>query len=252
MKRTLLGGLALSLLLPVSAFAADIALPGPVISPPPPPPPFTWTSCYGGLRAGGGVGKSDLTDPVGVVSGTSGFSAANLDISGYMVGGQLGCDYQFTPNWVAGVEWAVTGGDISKTSTIGVPAVALGDTATYKVTTDFLMSATARVGYAWDRWMLYAKGGFAGAGNKYSAFDTAQTYNFQGTENRVGWTAGAGVEWALWEDWSVRLEYDYYGFGTHNVTFNDSTISGVIGPVNIKENIQIITLGVNFHVYAGP
>ena len=47
----------------------------------------------------------------------------------------------------------------------------------------------------------------------------SQTYNFEGVENRLGWTAGVGVEWALWDDWSVRLEYDYYGFGTRNVTF---------------------------------
>ena len=114
-----------------------------------------------------------------------------------------------------------------------------------------MASVTGRVGYAWDRWMLYAKGGFAGAGNKYSAFDVFQTYNFQGTENRVGWTAGAGLEWAMWEDWSVRLEYDYFGFGTQNVTFIDS-ISATTAPVKIKQNIQLITLGVNFHAYAGP
>src|SRR5271163_3694740 len=167
MKTTMLGGAALSLLT-VSAFAADIAVPRPMMSPPL-PPPFTWTSCYGGLRAGGGLGQSDLTDTAGVVSATSGFSSANLNISGYMLGGQIGCDYQFAPNWVVGIEGAVTGGAIGGNTTIALPLVAAGDTATYKETTDFLMSATARVGYAWDRWMLYAKGGVAGAGNKYSA-----------------------------------------------------------------------------------
>jgi len=249
MKTTLLAGAAFSLLTG-SVFAADLSVP-PLPYAPPPPPPFTWTSCYGGLRAGGGVGQSDLTDIAGVVSPTSGFSAANVNVSGWMAGGQLGCDYQFAPSWVVGIEGAVTGGDIGATSNFAL-APFPGDTATYKVTTDFLYSATARVGYAWDRLLLYAKGGVAGAGNKYSAFDSFQTYNFQGTENRVGWTAGAGVEWALWEDWSVRLEYGYFGFGAQNVTFTDSTITGVSGPVSIKQNIQLITLGVNFHAYAGP
>jgi opacity protein-like surface antigen len=250
MKKTLLGGAALSLLLTVPAFAADLAVPL-AAYPAPSPPPFTWTSCYGGLRAGGGIGQSDLTDTAGVVSGISGFSTANLNLAGWMAGGQLGCDYQFAPSWVVGIEGAVTGGNISKTATIAVPLVAAGDTATYKATTDFLMSATVRVGYAWDRWMLYAKGGFAGAGNNYSAFDAFQTYNIQGTENRVGWTAGAGLEWAFREDLSVRLEYDYYGFGSNTATFIDS-VSTTSGPVNIKQNIQLITLGVNFHAYAGP
>jgi outer membrane immunogenic protein len=250
MKATLLGGAAL-LVLTVSAFAADIGVPGAAISSPP-PLPFTWTSCYGGLRAGGGLGQSNLTDTAGVVSATSGFTSANLNISGYMVGGQIGCDYQFAPNWVVGIEAAASGGNIGATTTIAVPLVPPGDTATYKETTDFLMSATARVGYAWDRWMLYAKGGVAGANNKYSAFDTASTYNFQGLDDRIGWTVGAGVEWALWQDWSIRLEYDYYGFGTRSVTFNDATFTGVIGPESINQNIQVVTLSINFHAYAGP
>jgi len=130
--------------------------------------------------------------------------------------------------------------------------VAAGDVATFKETTDFLMTATGRVVYSWDRWMLYAKGGFAGAGDKYYAFDTGANYNFTGLENRLGWTAGAGIEWALWEDWSVKLEYNYYGFGTRSVTFIDNTLALTSGPENIKQNIQTIMLGVNFHVFAGP
>ena len=78
------------------------------------------------------------------------------------------------------------------------------------------------------------------------------TYDFEGVETRFGWTAGAGVEWALWNNWSVKLEYDYYGFGTRSVTFIDN-VSGTIGPLDIKQNIQVVKLGVNFHVWAdGP
>jgi len=113
---------------------------------------------------------------------------------------------------------------------------------------------TGRIGYAWDRWMLYAKGGVAGAGDKYSAVGTflGAPYDFEGLENRYGWTAGAGVEWALWQDWSIRLEYDYYGFGQRSVTFIDNTFNGgALGPENIKQTIQVVTLGVNFHAFAG-
>jgi len=197
------------------------------------------------------VGQKDLTDTAGVLFPTTGFSTANLDIFGYMLGGQIGCDYQFASNWVVGIEGAVSGGGIRAKTNFATPAIA-GDTTTFKATTDFLMSATARVGYAWDRWMLYAKGGVAGAGDKYSALDAFQTYDFEGLENRIGWTAGAGVEWALWQDWSVKLEYDYYGFGQRSVTFIDNTFNGgASGPENIKQNIQVIMLGLNFHVYEG-
>ena len=246
MKTTLIGSAAFSLLT-VSAFAADLGAP-PMSAP---VPAFTWTSCYGGLHGGGGFGQKDLTDTAGVLSPTTGFTTVNLGISGYMLGGQIGCDYQFAPNWVLGIEGTVSGGDIGG-KTVFAPPGFPGDTTTFKETTNFLMSVTGRVGYAWDRWMLYGKGGFADAGDKYDAFDAVPMYDFEGLENRIGWTAGAGVEWALWQDWSVRLEYDYYGFGTRSVTFIDSTIAMTSGPENIKQNIQVVTLGLNFHVFAGP
>ena len=248
MKATLLGGAAASLLT-ISAFAADLGIPPaplqPVI------PPFTWTSCYAGVHAGGGWGKKDLTDTVGIFSGTpGGFSSANLDVSGYMLGGQIGCDYQFAPNWVVGIEGAASGGNIG--GTISVPTNVAGDSASFKSTTDFLASVTGRIGYAWDRWMVYGKGGVALVGDRYHIADIAQTYAFDATENRLGWTAGAGIEWAFTPEWSVKLEYDYYGFGTKSVLLVDSTLLMTNAPVNISQNIQVVTLGVNFHALSGP
>lgn len=133
---------------------------------------------------------------------------------------------------------------------MAVPLVAPGDNATFKDTTDFLASVTGRVGYTWDRWMLYGKGGVGFVNDRYNLADAIGTYDFDGLENRLGWTAGAGVEWALWDDWSVKLEYDYYGFGTRNVTFIEET-SQASGPESIKQNIQVIKLGLNFRVGAG-
>jgi outer membrane immunogenic protein len=247
MKVTLLASAALSLLT-VSAFGADMEMPP--IKGPLAPPPFTWTGCYAGGQAGGGFGQKDLNDSVGIVSPLTGFTSANLNINGYMLGGQIGCDYQFAFNWVAGIEGAASGGNIGGSTSVATPGIA-GDSATFKETTDLLTSVTARVGYTWDRWLLYVKGGAAWASERYSAFDVAGNYDFEGLETRFGWTAGAGVEWALWNDWSVKLEYDYYGFGTHSVTFIDN-VSGTVGPLDIKQNIQVIKLGLSFHVFAGP
>jgi outer membrane immunogenic protein len=100
--------------------------------------------------------------------------------------------------------------------------------------------------------MLYGKGGVALVGDRYRATDAMQTYAFDGAENRLGWTAGAGVEWAFDPLWSVKLEYNYYGFGTRSVLFVDSTLLGINAPVNIQQNIQVVTLGVNFHARSGP
>ena len=78
------------------------------------------------------------------------------------------------------------------------------------------MSATGRAGYAWDRWMLYVKGGVAWLGDRYDVTGTFTGVPFDLRrlgDQRLGWTAGGGVEWAFSDDWSVTLEYDYYGFG---------------------------------------
>src|SRR6516164_1266506 len=256
MKATVLGGAAASLLT-VSAFAADLGIPA--AQPQVVIPPFTWTSCYAGVQAGAGWGKKDLTDTVGILSSLpGGFSAASLDVSGWMVGGQFGCDYQFAPTWVVGIEGAASGGNISKTTTFATTVTEPGDDiASFRSTTDFLASITGRIGYAFDRWMVYGKGGVALVGDRYHSDDVGGNFFFDATENRIGWTAGAGVEWAFTPEWSVKLEYDYYGFGTKSLSFTDTTILGApaspfIAPANINQNIQVVLLGVNFHARSGP
>ena len=193
------------------------------------------------------LGANELNDSAGTIAsaGVAGFTSANTNISGYLLGGQIGCDYQFVPNWVAGIEGAAAGGNIGGNTTVAIP----GDSITFTENTDLLASVTARVGYAWNNWLLYGKGGPAWTANRYSAFDAAGLVDFQGLETRFGWTAGAGIEWAFWDNWSVKLEYDYYGFGTRSVTFIDN-ITGTVGPMEINQNIQVVKLGLNFHVSA--
>jgi len=152
MKQILFGCAAFSLLT-ATAFAADL---GPVmpLKLPQAPVPFSWTGCYAGGQAGGGFGQTGLTDTAGVLSPFTGFTSANVNATGYTLGGQIGCDYQFTPNWVLGIEGAAAGGNIGGKTTLAVPAVAPGDVATFKDMTELLTSVTARAGYAWDRWLL--------------------------------------------------------------------------------------------------
>ena len=170
-----------------------------------------------------------------------------------MVGGQIGCNYQFAPTWVVGIEGAASGGNISKTTTFATTVATPGDdTATFRSTTDFLASITGRIGYAFDRWLVYGKGGVALVGDRYHVDDLDGNFFFDATENRIGWTAGAGIEWAFTPEWSVKLEYNYYGFGTKSVLLEDTTIAITNAPVNINQNIQVVLLGVNFHARSGP
>jgi outer membrane immunogenic protein len=224
-----------------------------------PGPAFSWTSCYLGAHAGGGWANKAVTDPVQLVqdslSGapvTTGVTTTNLSPSGAVVGGQIGCDYQFASNWVVGVEGAASGSTMKGSTSVGLPAGFPGDTALVTTRTDFLPSATARLGYAVDRWLFYFRGGAAWTGGKYTVTGTfaGTGFGFEGLDSRVGFTAGGGVEWAFLRHWSATLEYDYYQFGHGDVLMSDS-INVVSGPVDVKQSIQVVKVGLNFHIWGG-
>ncbi len=108
MKAILLGAAAVSLLTVSAAFGADLAVP---------PAPrraaaFHLDELLRGRQRRRRVRAKGSDDTAGMLSPHSGFSSANLDISGYLLGGQIGCDYQFASNWVLGIEGAASGGDI--------------------------------------------------------------------------------------------------------------------------------------------
>ncbi len=226
---------------------------------------FTWTGCYIGMHAGGAWMSNSVTDPVLLVQdnpnlGGPGFTTVGpttVDVGqrGAVVGGQLGCDYQAMPNFVVGIEGAASGATLKGTRLIALPD-SPPDIAELTIKTDFITSLTARAGFAVDHWLFYGKGGAAWANNKYSLVGNFSNvgmiapptpFDFEGLSDRVGWTVGAGVEWAFADDWSARLEYDYYDFGTHVVTMND-VVNG-FGPLSIKTTLQTVKLGVNFHVH---
>jgi outer membrane immunogenic protein len=115
------------------------------------------------------------------------------DTSGVIGGGQVGCNYQFAPNWVIGIEGDGSAADIKGDAT----ATILGITGTAHVRTDWIASVTGRVGWAADRWLVYAKGGAAWAGDNYSADVPVFVEHIGASETRAGWTVGGGVESAI-------------------------------------------------------
>jgi outer membrane immunogenic protein len=236
-----------------SAFAADMP-----ITKAPPLERFSWTGCYLGGHIGGGWARKDITDPVQVVQdlflgagSTVGVTTVSPSPTGVVIGGQIGCDYQFASNFVIGVEGAASGSTMRSTRNVGLP---LGnpDVALVKANTDFLPSLTARIGYAFDNVLLYARGGAALAGDKYefSGSFTGLPFDFNGNDNRFGWVVGGGVDWAFTPHWSVNLEYDYYQFGHGNVMMIDQ-INAFSGVVDVRQNVQLVKIGFNFHVW-GP
>jgi opacity protein-like surface antigen len=216
---------------------------------------FSWTGCYLGGHLGGGFAKKNITDPVQLVQDsfgagpTVGTTTVDVSPSGVVVGGQIGCDYQFAPSWVVGIAGDAAGSTMKGSTIVGLPLSA-PDTALVRAKTDFLTSVTARVGYAFDNVLLYAKGGGALAGDRYDVSGSfgGTPFGFVGLENRIGWTVGGGVEWAFSQHWSASVEYDYYGFGHRVIAMSDAT-NAFLGNVDVGQNIQVVKVGLNFHVW---
>jgi opacity protein-like surface antigen len=255
MRKSLLAAVVMSMPgLTGSALAADLAAKTPWNAPP--VHAFSWSSCYFGLHGGGVFASKDITDPVQLVEGATGpngVTTAHLSPSGAVIGGQLGCDYQFAPNWVVGIEGAASGSTMKGSTTVGLPGGLVGDQAQVGSRTDFLPSVTGRLGYAIDHALLYGKAGVAWTSSKYTATGSfgGTAFNFQGFDTRTGWTAGAGVEWAFSRNWSVSVEYDYYSFGSGTTLLSDLAGNFNAGTVDAKQNIQVVKAGLNFHMWSG-
>lgn len=215
------------------AFAADL----PPQAPPPARAPamvvaerFNWTGIYVGAHGGYGWGK--------FTGASLAVATSSVDTDGWLAGGQIGANYQMGPV-VIGIQGDYAYADIKKT----VAAVPPPGSGTIK--NDFVATASVRVGAAFDRVLLYVKGGGAWTRDKVSLSDgTGGTAT--GNFNRTGWLAGGGVEWAFYGNWSAFAEYNYLGFGNTSET---PTVAGGFPPVaaaDVSLKMHIAKAGVNF------
>ena len=245
---------ALAVTLAGPAIAADLPLKSDYVA-----PRFSSTSCYVGGHLGGGFARKDMTDPVQLVQDsfnggpiTNGITTVSTSPTGVVIGGQIGCDYQFASNLVIGIEGAASGSTMRGSTTVSLPAGA-PDLALVQANTDFLASVTGRVGYAFDNVLLYAKGGLAVAGDKYNVsgatFLGPPPYNFQGLDNRLGYIVGGGVDWAFSRHWSMNVEYDYYQFGHGNILMTEQISGAFSGVVDVRQTVQVVKVGFNFHIW---
>ena len=72
--------------------------------------------------------------------------------------------------------------------------------------------------------------------------------HIEASERRSGWTVGAGLEWAFWNNWSAKLEYDFYNFGTRTLTFT-GTFAGVpevVPGIEIRQRASVAKFGINY------
>jgi opacity protein-like surface antigen len=157
-----------------------------------------------------------------------------------MVGGQVGYNYQIG-KWVLGVEGDAAWGNLKDESVCpdGINACWTRQ--------NWLATVTGRVGYAFDQALFYVKAGAAFTHADY--FKTApipSVFDERGGGRREGWTAGAGMEYALWNNWTMRLEYDYLDFGSRTFALNNVATSTFAENVTARQNAHEVKLGLNY------
>lgn len=196
------------------------------------PQSTNWTGFYVGLQLGGGFLHASWTDPFSGLSDSP--SSSNV-----LGGGQIGVNYQFG-SWVLGLNADIDGTDLHGSAT---------DAAGFAHTTTshWLSTVTGRLGYAVERVLFYVKGGAAFADDRDQVV-TPGGFTATGSDStRVGWTAGGGFEYAITNNWSALVEYDYLGFGSDNATLTISPLSSFgTSTANVNLDIQKVIAGVNY------
>jgi outer membrane immunogenic protein len=230
MKKFLLTSAAI-VAMTTSSLAADLAA-RPYTKAPPPiaAPIYNWTGFYIGGHVGGAFGgENNILAP--------GFTGGNSNDGVFMSGVQIGYDNQFAPNWVFGLE-----ANYSFLDTNDNPFVNRG-----------LGSVTGRLGYTWGPSLLYVKGGYAWADSRLTNGFGGGTFSDWDGGGRDGYTVGAGLEYMFTQNWSGKIEYQYYDFGTRNALF--TTPAGVVTAVGFRNDEHTIKAGLNYRFNwgsAGP
>ncbi|MBV9064521.1 MAG: porin family protein [Methylobacteriaceae bacterium] len=266
-----------------SAFAADLPSRA---APPPAPytspvPVSTWTGFYVGVNAGGTFSGSSLialTPSTDFGPFPSGFASAqatgayptslNSRRTGFIGGGQAGFNYQFGM-FVAGFEADIQAlpQRTSVSATLFNPApppanfaAPVFGTASVTRRLDYLGTARGRLGVAFGPALVYATGGLAYGRTDLAytgtiGFPIAPTVFLTGSSSTsrtsLGYALGGGVEYAVWNNWSVKAEYLYYNLGRHSTIIggsftNFAPTTGGFSTASVRDDGHILRVGLNY------
>jgi outer membrane immunogenic protein len=217
---------------PIAALAAD--LPAPSYPAPQPAVAYNWTGIYIGINGGYGAGNSNWSD--GLVGTTGSFTT-----SGFLIGGTLGINYQIG-QYVFGIEgdgdWTNLEGNSG--STCGAISAVVPPPDGCQTQSGWLATVRGRVGYALDRILIYGTAG-AAFGNVQSGLNPPSTFD---NSAEAGWTVGAGIEFALSQNWTAKVEYLFVDLPNGSCT-TAANCGGAAGSI-VSFNENVARAGVNF------
>jgi outer membrane immunogenic protein len=165
-------------------------------------------------------------------------STGSFNVNGFLFGGTLGANFQ-TGRLVLGLEgdfdWSAISGSssVAGCAAIGAPLGAACQTKG----ANWLSTGRGRVGYAFDRILVFATGGLALTNVEVALTQPAvQTANVE-----AGWTVGVGIEFAFADNWTAKAEYLFVDFGKVSCQLCGT------GSVSLTENI--VRAGINYKFY---
>jgi len=174
---------------------------------------FTWTGPYLGAVLGYGWGNFNVD---------TGFGASSPNVDGAKLGGYAGYNFDLGNNIVLGVE-----ADLNWDNFDG------GYAMNGSVKQEWDSTARLRAGYSFGRVLAYGTGGAAVSGAKVDSGLNSDS------NTHWGWTLGAGVEAAVTDHITARLEYQYADYGSEvystglgaasNVDFSTNTVRAGVG-----------------------
>jgi high affinity Mn2+ porin len=208
-----------------AASAADLPVKAPALK-----AVYDWTGFYIGGHVGYGGGS---LGPGSNALPEEGFPFPP-SITGVIGGYQAGYNWQLSNHVVLGVE-----ADATFTSPVDQPRLAA---APFNASIDYANTVRGRAGYAFGRWLPYLTGGFAWGHSHINMNDSAGAVFAEPGAIQTGWTAGAGVEYAVSGNWSAKFEYDYIDLSRRMYDLSSYGLPNV----NVDPGIHLVKVGLNY------
>jgi outer membrane immunogenic protein len=266
MKR-ILGGMVVAAALSGSAFAADLGARTYAKAPAVADAVFSWTGLYLGGNVGGHWGSDSITtttNPLAffLINNADTLSPVSLKPQGVVGGVQIGYNWQMN-NVVFGIEGDANwlGGASFRHLVYPGPSPAPGDFMENSTGARFLGTIRPRLGLTMDHLLLYVTGGVAfgwvRTTDSFCIFScptlVGNLSTASGTTTRTGWTAGAGLEYAINNNWSVKGEYLYVDLGSFDTSIPSQLNCDTACDVRVHHTYtdNIARVGVNYR-FGGP
>ncbi len=205
-------------------------------------PAFTWTGFYAGVNAGYGWGSGDNTI---TYNAASGLATGSDDSSGFIGGAQVGYNYQLTPGYgvVVGVEADLQYASLDSTSPYYESATG-NYTFSGTPSLDYFGTVRGRVGYAFDRALVYGTAGLAYGGGDAGDSSSSSVSVSGFDETGFGYTLGAGLEYAFTPNITAKIEGLYVNIDRGTGTVYEA--GAAVGETSGRNEFGLVRAGLNY------